>query len=340
MFRSALIKLTLYYVGLAMLLSLLFSVVMYHFATYELREGLNRQYSELVIKQKDNETNGIYNAGEYNKRANQLLVDFVYFNLVVLGLSAGASYALARRTLKPIRIAHQAQSRFASLASHELRSPLAAMRADTESILMINPQPSPPELVKTLKSNLADIKRIERLANQLLQLARLQSAQTVNFQDFDLIRLIRSNITQARRAGQRFNIKISMHSPPPQLVISADKFGLDLLISALLDNAVKYNNRGGKVDVTVKLLGSAQAMLEISDNGQGIDNKDRPYVFEPFYRSSAKSRTGGSGANGYGLGLSLVKEIVDAHHGTIKLDSQPGKGTTVSVYLPRNNRTR
>jgi signal transduction histidine kinase len=135
MFRSAIVKLTLAYVVLATVLSLLFSGVLYHFSTDTISDALNNQHKYLVSNDHDFD-NSFPVSEELNRQSEHLFGQLVYFNIIVITGSTIVSYALARRTLRPIERAHQAQIRFTAEASHELRTPLAAMRADTEVALM------------------------------------------------------------------------------------------------------------------------------------------------------------------------------------------------------------
>src|ERR1035438_8663009 len=130
MFKSATLKLTLWYVLIVMVLSLLFSGVLYHFTTHELSEGLDDQYHQIISNDHDGDNYRYISTSELDTRSKHLILEMVYFNIVVLLGASISSYALARRTLRPIEEAHQAQIRFTAEASHELRTPLTAMKAD------------------------------------------------------------------------------------------------------------------------------------------------------------------------------------------------------------------
>ncbi len=327
MFRSALLKLTVGYVAIVMLLSLTLSVVLYHFATVELKEGLNRQYTVLIGS--DHDTDNILGLSEevFSGRASQLYFDLVYFNVVVLVFAGIGSYGLARRTLKPIEAAHRAQVRFTAHASHELRTPLAAIKADTESVLMLK-NPGVKLLEKTLKANLRDVEHIETLANRLLEVSRLKSANTLPKSRIRLENLIQSCIKRIKRtpAGKLAKIEADLSD----LTVKGDPVSLELVVTTILDNAIKYSPRESLVTITLSQEGH-DAIVAVHDAGPGIAPEDIDHVFEPFYRSKSLNNTK---AKGFGLGLSLAKEIVDAHGGTIRIESVDAQGTRVLVRLP------
>ncbi len=327
MFRSALLKLTLGYVAIIMLLSLVFSVVLYHFGTVELKEGLNRQYSVLIGS--DHDTDNILGLSEevFSGRAGQLYVDLVYFNLVILVLAGFGSYGLAKRTLKPIEAAHGAQVRFTAHASHELRTPLAAIKADTESVLMLK-DPGVKLLKKTLRANLEDVEHIESLANRLLEVSRIRSTSNLPKSQVKLGELIKSCIRTTKRTpnAKKFKFDVSIID----LITKGDPESLEVVITTVLDNAIKYSPSGSTIQISLKREGH-DAVFVVKDEGPGISPQDIAHVFEPFYRAKA---TRGVKAKGYGLGLSLAKEIVEAHSGTIKIETIEAHGTSVIIRLP------
>lgn len=330
MFKSALIKLTLWYVGLIMALSLSFSVVLYHYSALELNEGLEQQFNELNIIDHGTDDALAITHAEYHDRVSHLLLIFVYFNLIVLGLSSTLSYFLAKLSLRPIEQTHRAQSRFTAQASHELRTPLTAMRADTESVLL-NSIDDQPLLVKTLRANLRDLKRLESLTNHLLELAKYRSDRTIAKQKFELKLVMRRVIKQAKRSKYAKNRIIKLNAQP--IAIIGDPLAIQLVLTTILDNAIKYSDFNSIIQLSLENT-DKNATITIKDSGFGIDQIDLPYVFDPFYRSATiLNQT----SNGYGLGLSLAKQIVESHRGKIIINSVKEQGTEVKIELPINN---
>lgn len=329
MFRSATLKLTLWYVLLSVALSLLFSVVLYQFTTQELAEGLQQQYQTLSAN--DHDVDNRYSLSrEVDRHTHRLFSELVYFNIAVVIGSTVISYILARRTLWPIERAHQAQLRFTAEASHELRTPLAAMRADTEVALMekgLNAKAR-----RTLKGNVVDIQKLETLATHLLDISRYQNAATDKFELLNLDEIINQSLQQFKQTVKNKQLKVVQNIHPAQIL--GDNYGLQQLITIVLDNAVKYSHRGGKITIKLDSL-NKYAVLTISDTGIGIPADDVPNLFERFYRAG-NAELSQSRASGYGLGLPLAQEIATAHKGAIQISSQEKQGSTVTIKLPLN----
>lgn len=327
MFRSATLRLTLWYVLLATCLSLLFSAVVYKLSTEELSEALNRQYNSLIDNDHDSDnilppSSGVELGGQH------LFGELVWLNIAVISGSSVFGYLLARRTLRPIKSAHQAQTRFTAEASHELRTPLAAIRADTEVALMEKGVPA--KTRRTLQGNLRDIERLEHLTAHLLDIDRYHNNKTSELVLLDFDEIVRNGVDQLGRTAQHKHIQIKQDVHPAQVM--GEQHGLQQLVTIVLDNAIKYSRRQGTIVVSLR-GGDREVTLTIEDNGIGIPPSDLPHVFERFYRSR-ENRSDQKAAHGYGLGLALAQEIINAHHGKIHVSSREDHGTTVRVTLP------
>lgn len=327
MFKSATMSLTLWYVFLAMSLSVLFSGVLYHFSTGELAEALHNQYQ--VLNDKDIDDRRYISTYELDARSHHLLDDLVYFNILVLVGSSLASYVLARRTLLPIEIAHQAQVRFTADASHELRTPLTAIQADTEATLMRDPN-NVDLLRRTLKANLEDIKKLDKLTDHLVDLSRYDSKLALDKEDVDLETIIQEVIRQFNRRIKSNNIKVETETH--SVLFRGNPHSLRQLVTIILDNAIKYTKPKGKIKLTM-VKKSKHIVIIIKDNGVGISPVDLPRIFERFYRSQ-KTSVNKNKTTGYGLGLPLAKDIIELHRGTVDVQSKEHSGTTVTITLP------
>lgn len=328
MFRSALFKLAAVYVGSAMVLSLTFSAVLYHFATHELDEGLHNQYHHFVDKDHDTDTTESATRPELLARSNHLKEDLLYFNCIVLAGSIVLGYILAKRTLKPIEAAHTDQLRFTAEASHELRTPITAMKADTESILSLK-RPSYRQLKDTLISNLNDIERLEALTNHLLYMGRFKFQKQPSAESVSLKEAVENSLRLVERKYKDKNIAISIELQDQRIL--GDKIALEQLLTIVIDNAFKYSKKDGEINFASK-KGSVSAQLTITDSGVGIAAKDLPHIFEHFYRSADNT---GPHASGYGLGLSLAKDIAEYYGGSLSVTSVKNKGTSVTISLPK-----
>lgn len=327
MFRSATTKLTLWYLLLATCLSLLFSVVVYHLSTEELSEALNNQYNSYVTNDHDKD-NVPPPQAVVQRHGQHLMNELIWFNLIVILGASVIGYLLARRTLKPIQEVHQVQMRFTAQASHELRTPLAAMRADTEVALM--DEGLPLKAKRVLKENMKDIERLEQLTRHLLDIARYQNKTVSKPAILDLDEIIRSSIKQLSHAARAKHIQYNKSIQPTQTM--GEQYGLEQLVTIILDNAIKYSRHNGLVTIDLRADANV-AVLIVTDEGIGIPKEDIAHVFEHFYRSD-NVKDNKKTVSGYGLGLPLAQEIARAHGGEIHIHSDGKRGTSVRITLP------
>ncbi len=219
---------------------------------------------------------------------------------------------------------------FSTALAHELRTPLAALRGEIE--LSLSEPSSNEQRAHRLASQLEEIDRLKRLIAQLLMLARAEAGDIALAPvEVDLAGLVASLVDQLEPIAQAKGVEMRCESAGP-VIVSGDEEWLKRLVLNLADNAIKFTSRGGRVDVRVTTDGD-RARLQISDTGIGIVPELLPRIFEPFVRGdlSRSHRTEGAG-----LGLSLVKWIVDRHHGRIEVQSAPGQGSTLTVFLLRH----
>jgi len=332
MFRSATFKLTMWYLAIVMVISLMFSVAVYHFAAGELGSGLQHQTQRIFREYPVFNGNPSFVDRQDNDIAygeHHILGQLIYFNLLVL-LGAGfLSYWLARQTLEPIEAAHERQKRFTADVSHELRTPLTSLKMGSEVALM-DKQADKKTLREALESNIDDANKMEQLINSLLRLTKLDTEQSqITFTTVSLKQILQNAHDQVAKkaAGKQVQLKL----PVTTLHVQGDADALTQLMVILLDNAIKYSAAAATVTVATQQRDNV-VHISVHDEGQGIDPQALPHVFDRFYRAD-KARTA-SQTEGFGLGLSIAKMIADRHQGHITLSSQPGKGTTATVTLP------
>lgn len=312
-------------------LSLLFSAVLYHIADQELHEALHHQYHSIVDNDHDadNDYDGAMPDDEADRGSSHYLQDLVYFNIAVFIGATVLSYALAKRTLRPIEIAHQAQARFTAEASHELRTPLAAIRADTEATLMGRDK-SAQVLRRAMQENLQDIQKLEQLTERLLALSRYQNQGVQVHEPVDLDSIVQTALKQFRQRVRAKHLVVTVDARPLQ--VTGDAQAVSQVMTIVLDNAIKYSNQGGSIAIGLHQEARA-AVLTVTDTGIGISPDDLPHIFERFYRSRRAMLTKNQ-TPGFGLGLSLARDIVTAHHGVLTVMSEEQSGTTVTLKLP------
>jgi signal transduction histidine kinase len=328
--RSAVFQLTIWYLAIIMALSIGFSLVLYRVSDIELNRGLRRQ-QDIFLNQavpvprlpgfdEFRQTQMLESRGHL--QANLLL-----FNLVVLLLGGAASYFLARRTLRPIAEAMEAQSRFTADASHELRTPLTAMQTEIEVVLR-DPLLTKEIAEGLLKSNLEEVAKLKALSDGLLRLTR-EDGQRDTWETLDIKTIADEAIGRTLSLATAKEITIENHIG--NLEVQGDRVSLVELLVILIDNAIKYSDAKTTVKLTSHQRGQT-VTIAVIDQGHGIKASDLPHIFDRFYRadpSRSKERT-----NGYGLGLSIAKKIVDVHGGTIDAKSVLDKGSTFFVRLP------
>ena len=220
--------------------------------------------------------------------------------------------------------------RFTADASHELKTPLAVMRADIERSL--SPTSSPTEQAIAIEEALQQVTRMADLVDSLLTLARADEGR------FDLYRepvelgpLMREVVETARLLGEDAGLTIDAPLLENAEVL-ADLTRLRQLYLNLVTNAIKYTPRGGRVEITLT-RGDADVTFAVKDTGIGIAAADVPYIFERFWRAD-RVRSRASERGGFGLGLAICQWIAQAHGGHLTVQSRLGRGSTFTVVLP------
>jgi len=238
---------------------------------------------------------------------------------------AGSLNALLAR----LSDALNAQRRFTADAAHELRTPLAALKLQVE---LAERAPDSATRAVALAELEDGVDRASHLVEQLLAMARLEpEALAKNFADCDLVALAKDGIVAraALAADRRIDLGLAREA-----VVHArgDAASLSMLLANLLDNALRYTPEGGRIDVAID-DDAGHAVLTVADNGPGIPAGDRERVFDRFHRGSNAADV--PGKSGSGLGLSIVRRIVDAHGATIMLDAgADGRGLVARVRFP------
>ncbi len=213
-------------------------------------------------------------------------------------------------------------------ASHELKTPLTVMRAAIETALA--GEQITPTLRDLLASQLEEIQRLTKIVNGLTFLAKADAGQaTLQMETVRLDELVRDAVTDTEMLGRSQNIAVEL-TDCDEIVMQGDRHRLRQLLLNLTDNAIKYNQPGGRV--TIKLTHeNGAAELTIANTGPGIPAEKIPRVFDRFYRCDDAHS---SEVEGCGLGLSIVEWIVKSHRGEVRVDSAPHQWTTVKVRLP------
>lgn len=333
MFRKTILFLTLGYLAGIMALSVLFSITLYRVYSDELT-GLQRrqeilfQYDEdpIFLPPQIAQINADRIAQLEQSRAD-IRLRLLEFNVVIFVLGGVASYFLAKKTLQPIQESMRMQSQFTADASHELRTPLTALKTELE-VALRDPKLAASEMKELLKSNLEEVSKLVTLSNSLLKVAQHQEREP-EFKQVSSVEIIDRAVKLLSKAAEQK--KMSLETKADPFSFSADPDLLQEVLVILIDNALKYGTGGQPIMITASQE-SRQALIRITNHGAGIKEKDLPFVFDRFYRADhSRSK---SVVDGYGLGLYLAKQIVQAHGGTISVTSKVDERTTFTVQLP------
>ncbi|WP_245650384.1 sensor histidine kinase [Nocardia harenae] len=249
------------------------------------------------------------------------------------GMLAQIQRAFEARTAseEAARHSEERMRRFVADASHELRTPLTTIRGFAE--LFRQGATSDPALVMARIER--EAQRMGLLVEDLLMLARMDADRPLDLAPVDLLTLASDAVHSARvlaGAGAEHTIELAVRPGTGTLEVLGDDTRLRQVLSNLLSNAMVHTPAG--TTVTVRLTPAAdEVLIEVADTGPGLPAEEAERIFERFYRTDS-SRTRASG--GTGLGLSIVRALVTAHGGTVTAASEPGRGTTFTVRLPRD----
>jgi two-component system sensor histidine kinase CiaH len=326
--RSTTARLAATYLGLIMILSIGFSFALYNTSSHQIGRQLppNSLYENQFGSDPGNFSN--FFRSRISEGRHDILMHLIFLNIFALIAGAVVSYYLARKTLEPIESAMDAQVRFSSDASHELRTPLTAIRTRNE-VALRKPSLKLSESKEVIESNLEEIIKLEKLSDGLLRLSAV-----------DGMDLVRSPVMLSAVANEAMNQfidpamakKITIEDTVSDIEVLGDMDSLTQAVSILLDNAIKY----GKEKDVIYLESYDKAgygYVSVRDSGPGIRAIDLSHIFDRFYRAD-HSRSRKIGETGYGLGLSIAKQIVDQHGGEISVSSRLGDSSIFTIKLP------
>ena len=310
-------RLAAFFVAAIALLLVVVSFVLYFSFAANIRSNLEGDFAS------DQAQNAFVARTVNHLRDEILLVDGA-----ILVLVSGAGFLLARRTLRPIQRNLEAQKRFISNASHDLRTPLAVMKANLEIAQRYGAAANDCDIA--VSSSLEEVDRMGRMVEDMLTLSRIDARQEeLRFSVVDLSQLLARIVEKMRplAAGDAVGLDVVA---APDLNARCDADHLQRALVNVVRNAIQHSPSGSTVEIGAARVRD-RVEVAIHDRGPGIDGDDLPHIFEPYYRRE-EARSPGRGNSG--LGLAITWWIVEQHDGTIDVSTAPGLGTAVIVSLP------
>lgn len=249
---------------------------------------------------------------------------------VPAAFSNGRGTLIVLHDITRLRKLEEARREFVANVSHELRTPLASVKGYAETLLTgaLDDKAHAREFVRIIEKHADDL---TRLVDDLLDLSSIESgANPLAREEVGVESLLRESMDRSATLALKKNVRLELSAVSPGLKVLGDRKRLLQVFSNLLDNAVQYNQPGGKVELSAETVGP-EIRISIRDSGSGIAPEDLGRIFERFYRAD-KARTRESG--GTGLGLAIAKHIVENHKGRITVESALGQGSLFRVLLP------
>lgn len=330
MFKSAKIQLTLWYMLIIFCISGLFSVFIYTGINGELEHmkrlqeiRIRKEIRGFVPQRKE----PMLEIDEIIAVQRRLRIILLLVNAGIICIAGVAAYFLAGKTLNPIQEMVEEQNRFITDASHEIRTPLTAMKTSIE-VNLRDTKLSLTEAKELLKDNLNDINTLKNLSDNLLTLSTIKHSKKI-IQQISLEEILNHSLEKVKYLIDAKDITLKKDIQDVTILGEKERF-IEVFI-IFFDNAIKYSPIKSTIHLSSKKI-DGHAQVIIQDEGVGISEKDIPHIFERFYRADT-SRTQSS-QEGYGLGLSIAKEILDSHKATIKVKSEVEKGTTFIISFP------
>jgi signal transduction histidine kinase/ligand-binding sensor domain-containing protein/DNA-binding response OmpR family regulator len=320
-------------------------VLILFMAIVQIRTRLLKRQKVLLQNQVENRTHELKKANELLESKQREIMtqsekiaqqrDFLKEKNVILENQKGEIQKMAEK----LHETDQMKLSFFTNISHEFRTPLTLIMGPTENLLAQNNYNDTPVIKENLSLIHRNIKRLYKLINQLLEIRRVETGNLkLQTQKEDIVKYLFEIFQLFRPFAEKKDIDFQFISDKEvnELFIDTDK--IEKIFYNLLSNAFKHTPVGGKISLSItdnQQLGDREMIrIDITDSGPGIEEKHQPHIFDRFYQISNKTS---SGRISTGIGLSLSKDLVEAHYGEIRFTTQLNRGTTFSVFLPKSD---
>jgi signal transduction histidine kinase len=326
-----------------MMVSLTFSVVIFGLVSREVDRFEEMQRIRVERRLRDDillppgslpfrryiEEHGMANPELVQETKERILSLLILANGTILILAGWLGYLLAGHTLRPIKKMVDDQHRFISDASHELKTPLASLKIAFEVYLRDHNR-TVKEADVVMRESVEEVDKLQALSESLLEISEYEDENhTIVMEKVDIESVIVEAIKKTKNLARKKSIEFETHIK--QIHLQGNKKGLVTVFTILIDNAIKYSNEKGRIEISTKTQDHT-LIASIQDHGIGIGTEDLPRIFDRFYRAdTARSR---SGVGGNGLGLSIARQIAIKHGGTLYAKSTLGQGSIFTIELP------
>jgi signal transduction histidine kinase len=316
-FLRASLRVTVIVVGITGLLLLVVTLVLYRSLADNVASNVEGDFATDQAQ-----------AASVAKTVSHLRRELLLIDGAVLAVVTVGGFAFAHRSLRPIRQNVEAQKRFVSNASHDLRTPLAAMKASLEVGLLYSDRGSDPSAA--MRSSLEEVDRMSRIVEDMLTLSRIDARQErLRLSATDLGELLEKTATKLEMLAYGRGLSLSL-AIEGGLKALCDADHLQRAFGNVVLNAIEHSESRGRIEIDA-CRDAGRALVSVRDFGVGMEEEDLRHVFERFYRAGDARP---SDAGGSGLGLAITQWIVQEHGGAIRVVSARGEGTTVTISLP------
>ena len=332
MFKQARLKLTIWYLLIIMIISFSFSALIYQLISLEINRFADSQrnrFEKQFIINNPRPPKIIIDDDLITESKQRLFTNLLIINGFIFLTSGSLSYFLAGRTLFPIQKMTEDQKQFISDASHELKTPITALKTMLE-VSLRDPKLNLAESKKVLTDSVHATNQLKTLSDSLLELNHLNNnGSSFKLESVSIKNLMSEAVKKISAAAAYKKILIKSKTISGKITVDIQK--IEELFLIIFDNALKYSPKNSQIKF-IAFKNRKNIIFKIIDTGIGISEKDLPHIFDRFYRAD-NARTK-NGTSGYGLGLSIAKKIVEQHHGSISVESTIKKGSTFKIMLP------
>ena len=250
-------------------------------------------------------------------------------HLGLLGRPRPQGFVVVLNDVSELKELDRLKNQMIRMTSHDLKNPLSAAMFHIELLQEEGAGIFTEEMINDVNTIWVQLERMNRITRGILDLERVQSGM-LNYEECEIEQIVQASLHEFEDQATKKGVTMEKHLPDSLPIVTGDRLQLTQALNNLVENAVKFTPAGGKISISAEHV-EDHVVIHVADTGVGIATEDQPRVFERFFRAY---HPGQEQISGSGLGLSLVKAVVDAHKGRIWLESEVNKGTTVHLVLP------